>query len=197
MDTNTDRTAWGIAIFIIILVLGLLWLSFVDVTVPPVQDDDFFSAPVSSTTAPTSTVPVASRQVRLSSDIVSVVESLQDGATFSRLLTQSGVAQQIRGAGPFTVFVPRNVAFVRLPPQTMQMSADDTKDFVRYHIVAGRAIDIDELKNASIAALSDDILNFTVDEGLIARVDNSIIITQYKAKNGIIYLIDAPLFPPK
>jgi uncharacterized surface protein with fasciclin (FAS1) repeats len=197
MDTHTDRTAWGIAIFIIILVLGLLWLSFVDVTVPPVRDDDFFSAPVSSTTAPTSTVPVASRQVRLSNDIVSIVESLQDGDTFFDLLVTSGVSKEIRGSGPYTIFVPRNIAFVRLPAKTMQMSPADTKDFVRYHIVAGRAIDIDELKNASIAALSDEILNFTVDEGLIARVDNSIIIEQYKAKNGIIYLIDAPLFPPK
>lgn len=198
MENNVDRAAWATGIIIILLVLAALWIWLNKSAPATIIEED---PPVAQATVTLPFVPSGERvlaaQPRSGSDVASVVAGLADGSTFSAFLVRSGVIKSLKGPGPYTVFVPRNVAFARLPEGMLAMSPEAQKRFVQYHIVVGRSINIDELKSASIVALSKDILNFSVDDGKIARVDNSIIITQYKAKNGIVYLIDAPLFPPK
>jgi uncharacterized surface protein with fasciclin (FAS1) repeats len=78
-------------------------------------------------------------------DIVQIAE--QDGRFngFLHLLEAAGMAETLKGEGPFTVFAPIDEAFDQLPPGTLDrlLAEDDRKPLevvVQSHIVADAAI---------------------------------------------------------
>jgi uncharacterized surface protein with fasciclin (FAS1) repeats len=86
------------------------------------------------------------------------------GARFNQLLSQTGVINSISGKGPYTVFVASDGAFSRLPPGTINnMSATQLKRTMQYHVVSGKALDVDAIESGQIQALSRDMINFQVD----------------------------------
>lgn len=55
----------------------------------------------------------------------------------------AGLAETLRGEGPFTVFAPTNMAFEKLPDGTVQAllepgMKDQLTGVLTYHVVAGR-----------------------------------------------------------
>lgn len=138
-----------------------------------------------------------SRIDRASSNIVGVAESIEGASRFGALLSSTGVATQIRGAGPYTIFVPRDSAFAKLPSGTISgMTAAELKRFVQYQVVSGRAVDVDAQIAGAVTALSGDALNFN-NANNIPMVGSAIIVAQYRASNGIVYLVDSVNLPPQ
>jgi len=162
--------------------------------------------PAASTTLTTasSTIPkkvaalTAPGAVRKVSTVVKVTESLKGASQFISLFKSTGVAEQITGKGPYTIFVPTNGAFSQLPSGTIsKMTAAQKIRFVRYHVVAGRAIDPQAQIAGTIQALSGDALNFSYGADKIPLVGSAIFIKKYQASNGVVYLIDNVLLPPQ
>jgi uncharacterized surface protein with fasciclin (FAS1) repeats len=132
-----------------------------------------------------------------SGTVASAVANAEYGTRFNQLLAQSGVLSAISGKGPYTVFVPSDGAFGRLAQGTINnMSAAELKRTMQYHIVAGKSLDVDALNNSQIQALSRDTLNFRVDKGVV-YVNSGQVLKSYKTKNGMVYVINAVLLPPK
>ena len=202
---NTTMWIWGI-IIVIIVALGIWWYS---ASMSSNPTDIATSTSTTATTTGTGTgttgtgttvtqgVPTTNRS---SDSVVAVAESIPGATTFASWLQSTGAAAKITGKGPYTIFVPTDGSVSQLPAGTFtNLSAAAKLRFVEYAIVSGKAIDAGAQNQiaGTIQALSGDSLNFSYGTNKIPMVNSSIVITEYKASNGIVYLIDSPLLPPK
>lgn len=195
MDNN-NTGAWVIgAVIVLILGFGLYWF----MNKEKVNTNGENQTATTTTATTTQTRTTVSRETRTTATVAQVVASLADASTFNSYFTSTGVSASVTGAGPYTIFVPSNTAFGKLAPGTVSgLSATAKKRLVQYHVVSGKKLDIDALDSSTIQALSRDMLNFEalgVNAG--GRVNNSIVIRQYNAKNGVVYIVDAVLLPPQ
>lgn len=120
-------------------------------------------------------------------------------STLNRLIQEAGMADTLRGAGPYTVFAPSDEAFKAVPAKTMaelSKNKDLLKSVLGYHVLPGKVAAAD-VKDGQIATLqgakvavshAGDFV--TVDEALVQKAD-------LPATNGVIHVVDRVLMPPK
>lgn len=191
-----STTGWVVGISIVVLViLGIWW--FMSMT--PATDTSgnaTTTGEVATTSDNGGGNTATASETRSSSTVAAVVSSLSTGSSFNSLFTSTGVAASLTGSGPYTVFVPMNSAFGSV--STANMTAAEKKRLAQYHVVSGKALDIDAVSSGTYTALSKDELNFRVDLTYKeAFVNSGYAITQYKASNGIVYVISQTLIPPQ
>ncbi len=138
-----------------------------------------------TTPAPTNVVDTAARTPQLS--------------TLNRLLGESGLAETLRGAGPFTVFAPSDEAFKAVPAKTMAELAankDLLKSVLTYHVVPGKVMAADA-KNGNVKTVQG--ANLAVAKaGTFVTVEDALVINaDVAATNGVVHIIDKVLMPPK
>ena len=119
-------------------------------------------------------------------------------STLNGLVVQAGLADTLKGAGPFTLFAPTNEAFAKVPAKTLDALAQDPaqlKSVLTYHLIAGKLMTAD-VKNSNIptvqganVALSRAGDFVTVEEALVLTPDIS-------ASNGVVHMVDSVLMPP-
>jgi uncharacterized surface protein with fasciclin (FAS1) repeats len=150
-------------------------------------------------TSPTATSTVGSVTIQSSTGKVgNVVADLEVAGRFTQLLNQTGVMSQIAGKGPYTIFVPTDGAFGRLVPGTVNsLSSTELKRLVQYHVVSGKRLDLDALQSGQVQAVSGDVLNINVDSQKRVYVNSGNVIAAYNTQNGIVYVINSVLVPPK
>jgi uncharacterized surface protein with fasciclin (FAS1) repeats len=195
---NKNRDIWiGVIALIVIGGLGIWWI--MSNANAGMSSTTATSTVATTTTTTTTTGTVQGPQTvdRSSQNVVTVAENLSGASDFASWLSSTGVAATLTGAGPYTIFVPTDGAISQLPAGTISnLSAAGKKRLVQYHIVSGRAIDVTAENSGSIQALSGDELNFSDSATNIPMVNSAITITEYKASNGVVYLIDNVLIPP-
>ena len=189
----------GVVALVVIGGLGLWWLY--SNTIPtPTSTTATSTTATSSAKSPVATTPTIENpqtKNRSSESVVSIAENIAGASTFASLLSSTGVAAQLKGPGPYTVFVPTNGAFSQLTPGTIsKLTAAGKKRLVQYHIVAGRAVNVSAELAGTIQALSRDALNFSFGTDNIPMVNSAILVIKYQANNGVVYLIDNVLVPP-
>lgn len=195
--TNTTRSwVWGAVVVLAILVGVGVWYQTSNTNqVNPVN----YGQPAASSTGAlaSATGPVVPEN-RSSSTISGILGTLQNDSRFSGLLANTGVSATLTGKGPYTVFVPTDGSFGRLPTGTVNnLSATELKRLVQYHIISGKMIDVNAQVAGTVPALSKDPLNFSYEiDDKSARVNSAKIVAAYKASNGIVYVIDTVLLPP-
>lgn len=194
MDESKSTWGWIVGLIVIVLVVAGLWWYFGG-TVPGQSGTATTTPNGAATTTQNSRV---TSETRSGSSVAAVVASLGDGSTFNSLFVNTGVAASLTGRGPYTVFVPVNNAFNNVTQGTISgISTAEKKRLVQYHVVSGKMLDVDAVSSGRHTALSKDEINFNVvlDQGT-AFVNSGLVIKQYKASNGIVYLIGAVLVPP-
>lgn len=195
--SNTARGwMWGV-IAVLIVLFGIWWWYSAHSmnTMQPVG----YGAPVaSSTTALQSPSAPVVAENRSSSTVAGIVASLSGESRFAGYLSSTGVSSLVAGKGPYTIFVPTDASFGQLPPGTIiNLSAAQLKRLVEYHIISGKAIDVNAQVAGTVPALSKDMLNFSVlPNDKSARVNSSVVMHAYKASNGVVYVIGTVLLPP-
>lgn len=143
------------------------------------------TAGCASTPAPASIADTAARTPQLS--------------TLSKLLADAGLADTLKGPGPFTVFAPTDEAFKAVPKKTMDELAAN-KDLLRavltYHVVPGKVMAADvkpgavkTVQGANIALAKAGTF-VTVEEAVVQSADVA-------ATNGVVHVIDRVLIPPR
>jgi uncharacterized surface protein with fasciclin (FAS1) repeats len=120
-------------------------------------------------------------------------------STFHRLLANAGLAESLRGTGPFTVFAPSDDAFKAVPAKTMAELASDKallQSVLSYHVLAGQTM-AQDVKNGpaktlqgSNVALARAGAFVTVEEAVVTRPD-------LRASNGVVHIVDRVLIPPR
>lgn len=193
MERNTTW-AWVIGIIVLLVVIGGLWWW----SVAPTQT----GAPTgtATTTVATSTatnVAAATVVNKSSQSVASIVAGLTGSSQYAAAWSSTGVGSTVAGKGPYTVFVSTDAGYALLKPGTItNMTSAQKKRMVQYSIVSGKALDINAQDTGSVKTLSGDELNFSVGAPGVVQVNSSYAIAEYKASNGIVYVINQPLIPP-
>jgi uncharacterized surface protein with fasciclin (FAS1) repeats len=132
-------------------------------------------------------------------NIVDVAARTPSLSTLSKLINDAGLADTLRGAGPFTVFAPSNEAFKAVPVKTLAELAADKQllaSVLTYHALPGRLLAADvktgnaKSVNGANLALSRAGTFVTVEDAVVQQADVS-------AANGVVHIIDRVLMPPK
>ncbi|WP_442909267.1 fasciclin domain-containing protein [Ideonella sp. BN130291] len=120
-------------------------------------------------------------------------------STLNRLLNEAGMADTLRGDGPYTLFAPSDDAFKALPPATLQaLQADKAKlkAVLGYHVVPGRMAAGDIRGGKAKTAEGSEITLATA--GTFVTVEDAIVTqADVPATNGVVHVIDRVLMPPK
>ena len=88
-----------------------------------------------------------------------IVDTAVQAGNFTTLVTAvkaAGLADALKGDGPFTVFAPTDEAFAKLPSGTMQKLLDNPeqlKAILLYHVVPGKLMAADVVKRDSLTTL--------------------------------------------
>ena len=136
------------------------------------------------------------------SDKVNIIDTIakQDQfSTFTRLMKSSGANSVLDEGGDFTVFVPTNDAFAKVPEQKInellnEQNQTKLKALLSYHILSGRVMAAHLPGTPTRRAFSGDELTFTDSNGL--KVNGaSIQARNLEASNGVVHAIDTVLAP--
>jgi len=194
--SNTARGwMWGV-IAVLVVIFGIWWwYSAHPNTMSPVS----YGAPVASSTDALQSPSVAVvPEDRSTSTVAGIIASLSGESRFAGLMSSTGVSALVAGKGPYTIFVPTDASFAQLPTGTINnLDEAQLMRLVEYHIISGKAIDVNAETAGTVPALSKDLLNFSKNTGDVsARVNSSVVLHAYKASNGIVYVIGSVLLPP-
>jgi uncharacterized surface protein with fasciclin (FAS1) repeats len=118
--------------------------------------------------------------------------------TLNRLVAQAGLADTLKGAGPFTLFAPSDEAFKAVPAKTLDeigKNPERLKEVLSFHVLPAKLMAAD-VKNSSIktvnganVALSKAGEFVTIEDGMTQKADIA-------ASNGVVHVIDRVLIPP-
>lgn len=145
-------------------------------------------------------------------DIVTNAATSQEHTTLVAAVQAAGLADTLKGPGPFTVFAPTNAAFEKLPAGAVdgllkpEMKADLTK-VLTYHVVPG-SVDAAALAQQIQAGGGSAMLKTVEGAELTAKAEGgTITLTDAKGgvaqvttadvrqSNGVIHVIDTVLMP--
>jgi uncharacterized surface protein with fasciclin (FAS1) repeats len=120
-------------------------------------------------------------------------------STLNKLINDAGLADTLRGAGPYTVFAPSDEAFKAVPAKTMaELAANKEmlKAVLTYHVLPGKVMSA-EAKNGNVktvqganVAVAKAGAFITVEDAVVTQADVA-------ATNGVVHIIDKVLIPPK
>jgi uncharacterized surface protein with fasciclin (FAS1) repeats len=141
-----------------------------------------------------------------------IAAGLGDATRFAAAAKQSGLDATLAGPGPYTVLVPTDAAFDKLPAGALDalMKPEGRADLtgvLTYHILPGemlaadigKAIDAGKGK-AVLATMAGGTLTATREGGAIVIADGAgtkarILGADEKKSNGVIHRIDAVMMP--
>ena len=142
-----------------------------------------------------------------------IAAGLPATSQFMAAAKAAGLDKTLAGPGPYTVLVPDDAAFAKLPPGTIGNSADPQQrakitGILTYLILPGTVLAADIGKTidnahgkAVIMTVSGQTLTASRDGGAIVLADSSgnqahITKADQQFSNGVVQQIDAVLMPP-
>jgi uncharacterized surface protein with fasciclin (FAS1) repeats len=135
-------------------------------------------------------------------DIVDTAISDGRFTTLVAAVQAAGLAETLKGEGPFTVFAPTDDAFAALPEGTLDSlllpeNKQQLSDILLYHVVPGKVMASDVVGLTSAPTVLGKDATVKVEDGKVFLNENvQIIITDIETSNGVIHVIDAVLLPP-
>ena len=133
-------------------------------------------------------------------DIVDTAVSNGSFKTLVGAVQAAGLAETLKGPGPFTVFAPTDEAFAALPAGTVDdLLKPENKDKLRailtYHVVPGKVMSTDLTDGLKSKTVQGSEVTFDLDGG--AKVNDAKVVTaDVAADNGVIHVIDKVILPP-
>jgi uncharacterized surface protein with fasciclin (FAS1) repeats len=120
--------------------------------------------------------------------------------TLAKALTAAGLVDTLKGAGPFTVFAPTDVAFAKLPAGTLDGLLKDIPKLtavLKYHVLSGKvaAADVAKLDGKTARTLNGGDLKISTQGGVKLNGEVKVTKTDIAASNGLIHVVDSVLLP--
>jgi uncharacterized surface protein with fasciclin (FAS1) repeats len=119
--------------------------------------------------------------------------------TLNQLLADAGMADTLKGAGPYTMFAPSDEAFKAVPAKTMSELANN-KELLRqvlaYHVGPAR-LNAAEVSNRNVKSVQGAELALSKAGGIVTVEDAMVVQADVPAANGVVHVIDRVLMPPK
>jgi len=145
-------------------------------------------------------------------DIVDVAVGSEAHTTLVAAVKAADLVGTLKSKGPFTVFAPINDAFAKLPGGTVEIllkpeNKATLAGILTYHVVAGnldaKAV-LEAIKKGEgkvvLTTVAGGKLTAAVENGNVVLTDEkggkaTVIVTDLKATNGVIHVIDAVVLP--
>lgn len=131
--------------------------------------------------------------------VTDTIARTPDLSTLASLIATAGLADKLRGAGPYTVFAPSNEAFKAVPAdQLASLGADREalRNVLTFHVLPGKVLAA-EVPNGSVKTVQGGSMTLakagsfvTVEEAVVQQPD-------LVATNGVVHIVDRVLMPPK
>ena len=119
-------------------------------------------------------------------------------STLSKLVSDAGLTDTLRGAGPFTVFAPTDDAFKSMPAATLTVLGNDKerlKAVLMYHVVPGTVLSADVKNGPAKTAQGANVA--LAKAGTFVTVDDAVVTSaDIAATNGVVQVVDRVLMPP-
>jgi uncharacterized surface protein with fasciclin (FAS1) repeats len=133
-------------------------------------------------------------------DIVDTAAAAGTFNTLAAALQAAGLADTLKGKGPFTVFAPTDEAFNKLPAGTVESllkpaNKEKLKAILLYHVVSGDVTAAEVMKLSSAKTLNGQDLKVKVNDGTVMVNDAKVVKADVLASNGVIHVIDTVLLP--
>lgn len=120
-------------------------------------------------------------------------------STLVKAVKAAGLAETLKGEGPYTIFAPTDAAFAKLPAGALDgllENPEKLKAVLLFHVASGKVMAADVAKAGSVKSLQGGALAFTVGEGVQVNGVN-VVAPDQVVSNGVIHVIDAVLLPPQ
>jgi uncharacterized surface protein with fasciclin (FAS1) repeats len=133
-------------------------------------------------------------------DIVDTAVAAGTLNTLATALQAAGLADTLKGKGPFTVFAPTDEAFSKLPAGTVEsLLKPENKEkltaILLYHVVSGDVTAAQVVKLSSAKTVNGQDLKLTVNDGTVMVNDAEVVKADVLASNRMIHVIDTVLLP--
>ena len=135
-----------------------------------------------------------------SADIVDTAVSAGSFKTLVAAVQAAGLADTLKGDGPFTVFAPTDEAFAKLPAGTVEnLLKPENKAklaaILTYHVVSGNVTADKVVKMTSANTVNGKPLKIKVNNGSVMVNNANVIKTDIATSNGVIHVIDTVVLP--
>jgi uncharacterized surface protein with fasciclin (FAS1) repeats len=131
--------------------------------------------------------------------VVDIIVNSANHNTLEAAVIAAGLADDLSGAGPFTVFAPTDAAFAALPAGVLDaLLADPTGDLAQvllYHVVSGEALSSSLSNGQTITTLQGQDVTVSITGGDVFINNAQVILADIMADNGVVHVIDAVLTP--
>lgn len=132
-------------------------------------------------------------------DIVTVAASAGTFNTLVAAVKAAGLADTLKGPGPFTVFAPTDEAFAKLPAGTVDSllkpeNKQKLAGILTYHVVPGKVMAAD-VKTMQAKTVNGQSLAINVGNRGVTVNGAKVVTTDIAASNGVIHVIDTVVLP--
>ena len=140
--------------------------------------------------------PAAAAQCA-SKDIVDTAISAGSFNTLVKAVKAAGLAETLKGEGPFTVFAPTDEAFAKIPKSDLTAllaNQDQLTAVLTYHVLPGKVMaeEVAALKTAK--TVQGQKVSFDNSDGV--RINGAEVVkADVEASNGVIHVIDRVILP--
>lgn len=134
-------------------------------------------------------------------DIVDTAVSAGSFNTLVAAIEAAGLAETLKGPGPFTVFAPTDAAFAKLPAGTVETllkpeNKDKLVQILTYHVVPGKVMSGDVAGKATEAkTVEGSMVAVDASGGAVMVDDARVVQADITADNGVIHVIDTVIMP--
>jgi len=132
-------------------------------------------------------------------NLIDTIAKQEKFSTFSKLITSSGANEVLSGPGAFTVFVPTNEAFSKIPTIIMsellnEPNQTQLKSLLSYHVLSGKVMAANIGSTPTREAFTGEELRFADMNGL--KVNGATVLARnIEATNGVVHALDTVLAP--
>jgi uncharacterized surface protein with fasciclin (FAS1) repeats len=135
-------------------------------------------------------------------NVVQVALGSKDHTTLVAALQQANLVAPLEKTGPFTVFAPTNAAFEKLPAGTLDdlmkpEKKDVLADILEYHVSVGVYNENMFQDGQVIGEVNSQNITISKKDGKTKINGTASIVAAIPTSNGIVYVIDEVLLPPK
>ncbi len=133
-------------------------------------------------------------------DIIDTAIADGNFKTFIAAVEAAGLKDTLKAAGPFTVFVPSDKAFAKLPKGTLEdllkpENKDKLIDILKYHVADKKLMATDVSSMSSLQMLNGKTADISIKNKKIDIDGANISSTDIMASNGVIHVIDDLMMP--
>lgn len=132
-------------------------------------------------------------------DVVDIASNDPRFSTLAAAINAAGLADTLKGEGPFTVFAPTNDAFDALPPGTLAdllkpENQESLQSILTYHVLGEKVLSTDVSGFMFPTTLQGSTVSVTASDGVMVN-SSKVIDADIGASNGVIHAIDKVLIP--